>query len=149
MLSKLHSLNLKLCSKQYNKNFVLHLIVSPQLGNITTQPKQGWQAMPMSSLCILLCLWVPLISYVIMLREVHLYLFPLWHTPLSFVTIFAIKQFPIICFWNRIHEQVFRLHQRILRFVFAKKVLKLHIMLISLFPIELRLIDTCTEKQLS
>jgi hypothetical protein len=32
MLSKLHSLNLKLCSKQYNKNFVLHLIVAPQLG---------------------------------------------------------------------------------------------------------------------
>ncbi len=30
MLSKLHSLNLKLCSKQYNKKFVLHLILAPQ-----------------------------------------------------------------------------------------------------------------------
>ncbi len=36
MLSKLHSLNLKLCGKPYNKNFVLHLIVAPQLGG-------GWQ----------------------------------------------------------------------------------------------------------
>ncbi len=36
MLSELHSLNLKLCSKQYNKNFVLHLIVAPQLSG-------GWQ----------------------------------------------------------------------------------------------------------
>ncbi len=27
-------------------------------GDITTQPKQGRQAGPMSSLCILLCLWV-------------------------------------------------------------------------------------------
>ncbi len=26
-------------------------------GSITTQPKQGRQAAPMSSLCILLCLW--------------------------------------------------------------------------------------------
>jgi hypothetical protein len=32
MLSELHSLNLKLCSKQYNKKIVLHLIVAPQLG---------------------------------------------------------------------------------------------------------------------
>ncbi len=31
MLSELHSLNLKLCRKQYNKKFVLHLIVAPQL----------------------------------------------------------------------------------------------------------------------
>ncbi len=32
MLSELHSLNLKLCSKQqYNKKFVLHLIVVTQL----------------------------------------------------------------------------------------------------------------------
>jgi hypothetical protein len=36
MLSELHSLNLKLCSKQYNKAFVLHLIVAPQL-------RSGWQ----------------------------------------------------------------------------------------------------------
>jgi len=36
VLSELHSLNLKLCSKQYNKKFVLHLIVAPQLSS-------GWQ----------------------------------------------------------------------------------------------------------
>ncbi len=36
MNSELHSLNLKLCSKQYNKNFVLYLIVAPQLSS-------GWQ----------------------------------------------------------------------------------------------------------
>jgi hypothetical protein len=53
MLSEFRSLNLKLCSKQYNKNFLLHLIVAPQLSNITTQPKQSWSAAPMSSLCIM------------------------------------------------------------------------------------------------
>ncbi len=48
MLSELHSLNLKLCSKQYNKKFVLHLIVVPQLGgirrhNYSTKTRQaGW-----------------------------------------------------------------------------------------------------------
>jgi hypothetical protein len=31
-------------------------------GDITTQPKQGRQAGPMSSLCILLCLWPNLIQ---------------------------------------------------------------------------------------
>jgi len=31
MLSELHSLNLNLSSKQYTKNFVLHIIVAPQL----------------------------------------------------------------------------------------------------------------------
>jgi len=31
-------------------------------GDITTQPKQGRQAVPMSSLCILLCLWHLLIK---------------------------------------------------------------------------------------
>jgi hypothetical protein len=36
MLSELHNLNSKLFSKQYNKNFVLHLIVVPQLSS-------GWQ----------------------------------------------------------------------------------------------------------
>jgi hypothetical protein len=36
MLCELHSLNLKLCSKQYYKIFVLHLIVEPQLSS-------GWQ----------------------------------------------------------------------------------------------------------
>ena len=33
MVSELHSLNLKLCSKQYNEKIVLHLIVAPQLSN--------------------------------------------------------------------------------------------------------------------
>jgi hypothetical protein len=37
MLSELHNLNLKLCSKQYNKTFVLHLIVAPQLSSAVTQ----------------------------------------------------------------------------------------------------------------
>ncbi len=50
MLSKLHSLNLDLCRKQYNKNFVLHLKGVPQLGgswqhNYSTKTRQ---AMPMS-----------------------------------------------------------------------------------------------------
>jgi hypothetical protein len=36
MPSELNSLNLKLCNKQYNKKFVLHLIVVPQLSS-------GWQ----------------------------------------------------------------------------------------------------------
>jgi hypothetical protein len=36
MLSELHSLNLKLFSKQHNRIFVLHLIVVPQLSS-------GWQ----------------------------------------------------------------------------------------------------------
>jgi hypothetical protein len=36
ILSELHSLNLNLYSKQYNKKFVLHLIVAPQLSS-------GWQ----------------------------------------------------------------------------------------------------------
>jgi len=44
----------------YNTEFVLHLIVAPQLSsgwqhNYST--KQGWQAVPVSSICILLCLW--------------------------------------------------------------------------------------------
>jgi hypothetical protein len=48
MLSELHSLNLNLCSKQYNRNFILHLIVVPQLSsgwqhNYTTKISQaGW-----------------------------------------------------------------------------------------------------------
>jgi hypothetical protein len=33
MLSELHSLNIKLCSEHYNKIFVLHLIVAPQLSS--------------------------------------------------------------------------------------------------------------------
>ncbi len=49
MLSELHSLNLKLCSKQYNKKFVLHLIVVPQLGggrrhNYSTKTRQADRA---------------------------------------------------------------------------------------------------------
>jgi hypothetical protein len=48
MLSELHSLNLNLCSKQYNKKFGLHLIVVPQLSsgqehNYSTKTRQtGW-----------------------------------------------------------------------------------------------------------
>jgi hAT family C-terminal dimerisation region len=49
MLSELHSLNLKLCSKQYNKIFVLHLIVAPQLcsgwrHNSSTKTRQAGRA---------------------------------------------------------------------------------------------------------
>jgi hypothetical protein len=49
MLSELHSLNLKLSSKQYNKKFVSHLIVAPQLGsgqwhNYSTKTRQAGQA---------------------------------------------------------------------------------------------------------
>jgi hypothetical protein len=36
MLSELNSLNLKLCSKQYTKKFVLYLIVVPE-------PSNGWR----------------------------------------------------------------------------------------------------------
>jgi hypothetical protein len=46
MLSELHSLNLKLYSKQYNKKIVLYLIVVPQLSsgrqhNYTTKTRQA------------------------------------------------------------------------------------------------------------
>jgi hypothetical protein len=49
MLSELHSLNLKLYSKQYNKNFVLHLIVELQLSsgwrhNSSTKTRQAGHA---------------------------------------------------------------------------------------------------------
>ncbi len=49
MLSELHNLNLKLCSKQYNKKFVLHLIVVPQLSsgrrhNYSTNTRQAGRA---------------------------------------------------------------------------------------------------------
>ncbi len=49
MVSELHNLSSKLCSKQYNKNFVLHLIVVPQLGggrwhNYLTKTRQVGQA---------------------------------------------------------------------------------------------------------
>jgi len=37
MLSELHSLNLKSCSKQYNKFFNLDLIVVPQLNSVWWQ----------------------------------------------------------------------------------------------------------------
>jgi hypothetical protein len=42
-------LSSKLCSKQYNKNFVLHLIVAPQLGggqqhNYSTKTRQAGRA---------------------------------------------------------------------------------------------------------
>jgi hypothetical protein len=46
MLSELHHLSLKLCSKWYNKNLVLHLIVAPHLSsgwehNYSTQTRQA------------------------------------------------------------------------------------------------------------
>ncbi len=49
MLSELHSFNFKLYSKQYNKNFVLHLIVAPQQSsrwwhNYSTKPRQAGHA---------------------------------------------------------------------------------------------------------
>ncbi len=49
MLSELHSFNWKLCSKQYNKKFVLHLIVAPQLcsgwrHNYSTKTRQAGRA---------------------------------------------------------------------------------------------------------
>ncbi len=55
MLSKLHYLNLYLCSKKYYKIDLLHLIVVTQLSGscLTTPPKQDRRAMPMSSLSIL------------------------------------------------------------------------------------------------
>jgi len=49
MLAGFHSFNLKLCSKQYNKKFVLHLIVVPQLSsgqqqNDSTKTRPAGQA---------------------------------------------------------------------------------------------------------
>ncbi len=49
MLSELHSLNLKLRSKSYNKKFVLHLIGAPQLSsgrqhNYSTKTRQAGRA---------------------------------------------------------------------------------------------------------
>jgi hypothetical protein len=49
MLSLHHSFNLKLCSKQHNKNFVLHLILVPQLSsgwrhNYSTKTRPAGQA---------------------------------------------------------------------------------------------------------
>ncbi len=49
MLSELHSLILKLCSKQYNKNIILHLIVAPQQSsgrqhNYSTKTRQAGYA---------------------------------------------------------------------------------------------------------
>jgi hypothetical protein len=46
MLSELRNLNLKLCSKQYNQTFILHLIVVPQLSsgwrhNFSTKTRQA------------------------------------------------------------------------------------------------------------
>jgi hypothetical protein len=46
---ELHSLNLNLCSKQYNSKFVLHLIVAPQLSsgwghNYSPKTRQAGQA---------------------------------------------------------------------------------------------------------
>ena len=49
MLPELHNLSSKLCSKRYNKHFVLHLIVVPQLGgsrqhNYSTRTRQAGRA---------------------------------------------------------------------------------------------------------
>jgi hypothetical protein len=49
MLSELHNLSSKLCSKQQNKIFVLHLKLVPQLGgswqhNYSTKTRQAGQA---------------------------------------------------------------------------------------------------------
>ena len=54
MPSELYSLNLKLCSKQYNKKFVLHLIVMLQLSsnqrhNYSTKTRQAGCADEQSS----------------------------------------------------------------------------------------------------
>ncbi len=47
MLSELHNLNLKLCSKQYNKIDLLHLIAPPQLsGNRWQLLKQNKTGRP-------------------------------------------------------------------------------------------------------
>ncbi len=71
MLSELYSLNLKLWSKEDNKNFVLHLIVVPQLSSgweHNTQPKQGrwagqWAVYVLSyvyeTLAQAVCCWDP------------------------------------------------------------------------------------------
>jgi hypothetical protein len=60
MLSEEHKLDLKLCHKWCKEIDLLHLIVVPQLGggkqhNYST--KTSSLALPMSSLCILSCLW--------------------------------------------------------------------------------------------
>jgi hypothetical protein len=49
MLSGLHHRNFNLCSKQYNKKFVLHLIVAPQQSsgwrhNFSTKTRQAGHA---------------------------------------------------------------------------------------------------------
>ncbi len=61
MLSELHSLNLKLCSKQYNKKIVLHLIVAPQLDggwrhNYSTKTRQAGRANE-QSMCSLMSMF--------------------------------------------------------------------------------------------
>jgi hypothetical protein len=60
----LHSLNLKLCSKQLNKNFVLYLMLAPQLSsgwqhNYSTKTRQMGCANEQS---IILCLCIPKIT---------------------------------------------------------------------------------------
>jgi hypothetical protein len=62
MLSELHSLNLKLCSKQYNKKFVLHLIVGPQLcsgwrHNYSTKTREAGRANE-QSMYYLMSMWL-------------------------------------------------------------------------------------------
>jgi hypothetical protein len=90
-------LNLKLCFKEYNKIFALHLILAPQLSSgrqhnystktrlvgITKQPNQGWWAVPMSvsSLCI--------IQYSLMYMSILLTKFMLQATDFKFPTDFC------------------------------------------------------------
>jgi len=66
MLSELHILNLKLCSKQYNKKIVLHLIVGPQLSSgwqhkYSTKTRQVGQANEQSMYSLMSMVW-PLLS---------------------------------------------------------------------------------------
>ncbi len=68
MLSELHSLTLKLCSKHNKKKMFTPDCGAAVAGDITTEPKQGRRAGPMSSLCILLCLWIR--QQVILMKQI-------------------------------------------------------------------------------
>jgi hypothetical protein len=66
MLTELNSFHLKLCSKEFIKKFVLHLIVVPQLSsderyNYSTKTRQAGQAneQSMYSLMSMLKLFLP------------------------------------------------------------------------------------------
>jgi len=58
MLSELHNLNIKLCSKQFNKKIVLHLIVASQLSsgwrhNYSTKIRLAGHANEQSMYCLM------------------------------------------------------------------------------------------------